>query len=105
MPELFELPEAQGIGYATRLPANVVLQVRIGYLPIRPLGWSPRKPQVFLASLSCHAQSWARPRQVVAKVEWHQGKLYPHVGFIVTNLKRRLEWVSKFCNGRGTAEQ
>jgi hypothetical protein len=41
---------------------------------------------------------------VVAKVEWHQGELYPRVGFIVTNLKRPAESVSRFYN-RGTAEQ
>ena len=34
-----------------------------------------------------------------------QGELYPRVGFIVTNLKRPAERVSKFYNGRGTAEQ
>ena len=33
------------------------------------------------------------------------GELYPRVGFIVTNLKRPAERVSKFYNGRGTAEQ
>ena len=42
---------------------------------------------------------------MVAKIEWHQGELYPRVGFIVTNLKRPPEQVSKFYNGRGTAEQ
>jgi hypothetical protein len=32
---------------------------------------------------------------VVAKVEWHQGELYPRVGFLVTNLKRPPErWLS-----------
>jgi hypothetical protein len=41
----------------------------------------------------------------VAKVEWHQGELYPRVGFVVTNLKRPAERVVKFYNGRGTAEQ
>ena len=41
----------------------------------------------------------------MAKVEWHQGELYPRIGFIVTNLKRPAERVSKFYNGRGTAEQ
>ena len=60
---------------------------------------------MFFASFSYQAQSWARPRRVVAKVEWHQGELYPRVGFIVTNLKRPAERVSKFYNGRGTAEQ
>ena len=44
-------------------------------------------------------------RRVVAKVEWHQGELFPRVGFIVTNLSRSAEGVVKFYNGRGTAEQ
>jgi hypothetical protein len=42
---------------------------------------------------------------VVAKVEWHQGELYPRVGFIVTNLTRPNKQVVKFYNGCGTAEQ
>jgi hypothetical protein len=82
-----------------------VLQERIGHLLTRPVGRPPNKPQVFFASFSYQAQSWAKPRRVVAKVEWHQGELYPRVGFIVTNLKRPAERVSKFYNGRGTAEQ
>ena len=104
-PELYELLEAEEIGYAIRLPANTVLQERIGHLLTRPVGRPPNKPQVFFASFSYQAQSWTRPRRVVAKVEWHQGELYPRVGFIVTNLKRPAERVSKFYNGRGTAEQ
>ena len=104
-PELYELLEGEGIGYAIRLPANRVLQERIGHLLTRPVGRPPNKPQVFFASFSYQAQSWARPRRVVAKVEWHQGELYPRVGFIVTNMTRPAERVSKFYNGRGTAEQ
>ena len=42
---------------------------------------------------------------MVAKVEWHQGELYPRVGFIVTSLSRPAQRVVKFYNGRGTAEQ
>ena len=34
------------------------------------------------------AGSWAKPRRVIAKVEWHPGELYPGVGFIVTNMAR-----------------
>ena len=41
----------------------------------------------------------------MAKVEWHPGDIYPKVGFIVTNLSRPAERVTKFYNGRGTAEQ
>jgi hypothetical protein len=104
-PELYELLEQEGIGYAIRLPTNSVLQERIGHLLTRPVGRPPRKPQAIFASFHYQAQSWAKPRRVVAKVEWHQSELYPRVGFLVTNLKRPAERVSKFYNGRGTAEQ
>jgi hypothetical protein len=40
--------------------------------------------------------------RVVAKIEWHQGELYPRVGFIVTNLARPAERVVAFYNQRGT---
>lgn len=53
----------------------------------------------------CQAGSWDWKRRVVAKVEWHPGKLYHHVGFIVTNLSRPTERVVAFYNKRGTAEQ
>jgi hypothetical protein len=59
----------------------------------------------YYASFSYQAQSWKKPRRVVAKVEWHPGELYPRVGFIVTNLARPVERVVAFYNQRGTAEQ
>ena len=59
----------------------------------------------FHASFSYQAQSWKKPRRVVAKVEWHQGELYPRVGFIVTNMTRPAERVVAFYNQRGTCEQ
>jgi hypothetical protein len=57
------------------------------------------------ASFHYQAKGWTRARRVVAKVEWHQGEIYPRVGFIVTNLSRPNGRVVKFYNGRGTAEQ
>src|SRR5689334_8383190 len=57
------------------------------------------------ASFRYQAQSWNRPRHVVAKVEWHPGELYPRVGFIVTNLARSAEGIVAFYNQRGTCEQ
>jgi hypothetical protein len=104
-PELYELLETEGIGYTIRLPANGVLQERIGHLLTRPVGRPPKKPQVFFANFPYQAQSWTKPRRVVAKVEWHQGELYPRVGFVVTNLARPAERIVRFYNGRGTAEQ
>jgi Transposase DDE domain group 1 len=104
-PEIYEMLEREGIRYAIRLPANQVLQRRIGHLLTRPVGRPPKKPVVSYASFLYQAKGWTRARRVVAKVEWHQGELYPRVGFIVTNLTRPAKRVVRFYNGRGTAEQ
>jgi hypothetical protein len=104
-PEIYELLEHEGIRYAIRLPANQVLQRRIGHLLTRPVGRPPKKPIVTFASFRYQAKGWTRSRRVVAKVEWHQGELYPRVGFIVTNMTQPNKRVVKFYNGRGTAEQ
>src|SRR5919112_2774166 len=104
-PEIYDLLEAEGVRYAIRLPANQVLQRRIGHLLTRPVGRPPKKPVIWFASFRYQAKGWTRPRRVVAKIEWHQGELYPRVGFIVTNLTRPNRRVVKFYNGRGTAEQ
>ena len=55
--------------------------------------------------LSLSAAGWKTPCRVVAKVEHHPGELYPHVGFIVTNLTLPSRAVVRFYNKRGTAEQ
>jgi hypothetical protein len=86
-------------------PANRVLQDKIGYLLKRPVGRPPHEVRRYYASFSYQAQSWKKPRRLVAKVEWHPGELYPRVGFIVTNLARPAERVVAFYNQRGTAEQ
>jgi Transposase DDE domain group 1 len=93
------------MGYAIRLPANRVLQDKIGYLLKRPVGRPPHEVRRYYARFSHQAQSWKKPRRVVAKVEWHPGELYPHVGFIATNLARPADRVVAFYNQRGTAEQ
>ncbi len=97
--------ESKGIGYAIRLPANDVLQREIGHLLTRPAEWPSRKPIVYYHDFTYQAQSWSVPRRVVAKVEWHQGELFPRVGFIVTNLSYPVKGIVHFYNGRGTAEQ
>jgi hypothetical protein len=104
-PEMYEFLEAEGMGYAIRLPANRVLQDKIGYLLKRPVGRPPHEVRRYYAGFGYQAQSWKKPRRVVAKVEWHPGELYPRVGFIVTNLARPAERVVAFYNQRGTAEQ
>ena len=104
-PEVYEYLESRDTGYAMRLPANEVLQGNIRHLLKRPVGRPPKKPVVRYHDFVYQAQSWNIPRRVVAKVEWHQGELFPRVGFVVTNLNLPLAGVTHYYNGRGTAEQ
>ena len=71
----------------------------------RPTEWPSREPIVSYHDFAYQAQSWHLPRRVVVKVEWHQGELFPRVGFIVTNLSYPPKGIVRFYNGRGTAEQ
>jgi hypothetical protein len=105
MPEVYQFLEAERIKYAIRLPANQVLQSRIGYLLTRPVGRPPHHVRRFHANFSYQARTWAKPRKVIAKVELEPGELYPRVGFIVTNMSRPAERVVAFYNKRGTCEQ
>ena len=105
IPELYELLEAEGYLYAIRLKANDVLHRQIEFLLTRPVGRPPARPIALYHSFMYQAGSWATPRRVVAKVEWHAGELFPRVGFIVTNLRRDEQDEVYFYNQRGTAEQ
>ena len=104
-PEIYEFLETEGFSYAIRLPANQKLQEAIDHMLTRPVGRPPLKPQLFYTSFRYRAQSWTKPRRVVAKVEWHRGELFPRVGFVVTNLRWHSRRVVHFYNKRGTAEQ
>ncbi|NQT17983.1 MAG: IS1380 family transposase [Planctomycetes bacterium] len=104
-PALYRVLEEEGYRYVIRLKANAVLEREIEHLLTRPVGRPSRKPKVFYHRFQYQAKSWKQSRRVVAKVEWHQGELFPRVGFIVTNLTKRPKNVVKFYNGRGTAEQ
>jgi hypothetical protein len=64
-----------------------------------------RCAQAHRGTLTYQAGSWTKPRRVITKVEWRPGKLYPRVGFIVTNMNRPAKRVIAFYNRRGTAEQ
>jgi len=104
-PEVYEYLEGEGIKYAIRLPANRVLQERVGCLLKRPVGRPSVDVRRSYANFTYRAGSWTKPRRVVAKVEWHPGELYPRVGFIVTNMARPAANVVAFYNKRGTCEQ
>ena len=104
-PELYEYLEAEGFEYAIRLPGNDALLRDIEPMLTRPVGRPSNTPVVWYAGFLYQAKSWDRVRRVVAKVEWHNGELFPRVGFIVTNLSRPAKRVVRFYNQRGTAEQ
>jgi Transposase DDE domain group 1 len=73
-PDVYEFLEAERIKYAIRLPANRILQDRIGYLLRRPVGRPPIEVRRFYANFHYQAASWKIPRRVVAKVEWHPSR-------------------------------
>ena len=84
-PDIYGYLEAEGVKYAVRLPANRVLQERIGHLLTRPVGRPPNEVRRSYANFTYQAESWSQPRRVVAKIEWHPGELDPRVGFVVTD--------------------
>lgn len=104
-PGVYEFLEAEGYSYTIRLPANAVLYREVEHLMTRPVGRPPEKPIVYYHDFTYQAATWDQARRVVAKIEWHQGELFPRVGFIVTNLGGGAASVTWFYNGRGTAEQ
>ncbi len=63
------------------------------------------KVKRFYEDFQYQAASRDKERRVIAKIEWHPGELFPRVGFIVTNLPMDSDWVVRFYNQRGTAEQ
>jgi len=104
-PGVYEYLEENRILYAIRLPANQVLSREIEHLMTRPVGRPPKRPRVYYHDFSYRAASWDKPRRVIAKVEWHQGELFPRVGFIVTNMSALAKNVVRFYNKRGNCER
>ena len=104
-PEVYEASEERGVQYAIRIPANKSLELEIEDIFFRPPGRPSRKPLVRYKSFRYQAESWSQARRIVAKVEHHQGELFPRVGFIVTSMSLPSRSVVRFYNKRGTAEQ
>ena len=70
-----------------------------------PCGRPSQAVRRYSAIFHYQPASWSKARRVVVKVEWHPGELHPRVGFIVTNMARPPERVTRFCNQRRTAER
>ena len=104
-PAIYEALEDRGVDYVIRIPANKNLELEIEDILFRPPGRPSLKPLVRYKSFRYQAASWSKPRRVVAKVEHHQGELFPRVGFIVTNMRLPSRSLVRFYNKRGTAEQ
>ena len=104
-PEVYEALEERGVKYAIGIPANKSLELATEDILFRPPGRPGRKPLVRYKSFRYQAESWSKPRRIVAKVEHHQGELFPRVGFIVTSMSLPSRSVVRFYNKRGTAEQ
>ena len=106
IPAIYARLEEAGYFYAIRLPANAVLKEKIADRLTRPVGRpSLTRIKRFCEDFEYQAASWDKPRRVIAKIEWHPGELFPRVGFIITNLPMEPDWVVRFYNQRGTAEQ
>ena len=105
MPGLYMTLELENFLYAIRLKGNPNLEKKIEHLLTRPVGRPSFRPRVFYESFEYQAAGWNIPRRVVAKVEWHNGELFPRVGFIVTNMTGHAKSIVRFYNKRGTSEQ
>ncbi len=104
-PEVYEYCEGERVTYFIRLPANAVLNRLMDPYLTRPVGRPPKSViQIRLVDLPYKAKTWARELRVVAKIEWHDGELFPRVGFIVTNSKLPAGKVVKVYSGRGDVE-
>ena len=96
-PEVYEYLEAEGIKYAIRLPANRVLQERIGYLLKRPVGRPSNDVRRSYASFTYQAESWSRPRLQLHALAYNLGNFLrtlampePIKDWSLTTLKHKL---------------
>ena len=103
-PDVYEYLEDSKILYAMRIKANSRLYENVDHLLTRPVGRPSAEPKVFYHDFTYRAGSWDRSRRVIAKIEWHQGELFPRVGFIVTNLSKVAKNMVRFYNKRGLCE-
>ena len=79
-PEIHDALEQRGVEHAIRIPANENLERDIAELLTRPVGRPRHNPVVRYKSFPYQTAGWNTARRVVAKVEFHYGKLVAAVG-------------------------
>jgi hypothetical protein len=60
------------------------------------VGRPPKGVKRVYADFGYQAASWDKSRRVIAAVEWHPGELLPRVGFGVSNLPMKPDWIIRF---------
>ena len=104
-PKIYEYCEENRITYFIRLKSNNSLTDLIQPHLKRPVGRPPKSGiQTKLIDFTYQAGSWGNPRRVICKIEWHEGELFPRIGFIVTNSRLSAGKVVKVYNGRAEIE-
>jgi len=104
-PEIYEYCEEKRITYFIRLKSNNSLMDLIQPHLRRPVGRPPESGiQTKLIDFYYQAGSWDKVRRVICKIEWHEGELFPRIGFIVTNSRLSARKVVKVYNGRAEIE-
>jgi len=104
-PEFYEYLENNNAQYVVRFKSNPRLESFIKHLLTRPVGRPSYKPKIIYHDFYYQANSWNKPRRVIAKIEWHWDQLFPRVNYVITNLNWSAKKAVKFYNKRGTAEQ
>lgn len=103
-PKLMSLCEDLEEEYVFRIKENSRLEELVSDLT-KTIKKDKQKVVTVYKDFSYQAESWDKPRRIIAKIEQYPDELFPRVSFIVTNLKWRNKKVIKFYNQRGSCEQ
>ena len=104
-PELYAYCEAKRMTYFIRLKSNNTLKKLNEPHPAGPTGSLPKSgiEEKFI-DLSYQAESWEIPRRVVCRIACYENKLFPRIGFVVTNSRISVEKVIEVYNRRAEIE-
>ena len=94
IPGLYDTLGAGGYYNAIRPRSKRVVQGRVAHLLKRPVGRPPKGVKRIYSDFEYQAASWNKARRVIAKVEWHPGKLFPRDSFVVINLPMEPDWIT-----------